>query len=616
MKRWSAIALVAVLLSAGCAAGPPKKIPLGLAADDLKQVADSRPALAAWRVRLGPVLVESITPLADGALLVATVDDAPRLTPRELIVIEPDTGTVRWRAVRETGAAALLGQTENELVFVHRGEDGVFLSSRRVADGKQLWRDQAQAERQTLFHAGTGRLVSTVAADDQIHVRSLAPSGGTIWEQGIADGQKVSRLLPLGDQVGGFAGGLYLFSSEGKKSGVIDLQPLPEGVAPRVAAEKVFTPDGSRCLAAVDLPEGRLGWRSCLPAGHKVTSLQPAGPFLFVASSIEKLHHAISMFDVENGKRLWSVELEDALASNLLVQDDRIFAATTRDLLVLDAGNGAVLKRDRLMVRGSRFPARLVKTSRGIAYIGEFLVVGMDEQGNRLYRQGITPISVEASLAGFDAVIRRLKGERAFWAGLDISQNQFLSEYHNTERIRFQNLAASSMSSRELGPGFSAPLNRGIANTRMNQAFAAQESVLSAFHAGLAAMEAWYRAMKLAEYRTRIERRIFMRRALLAAYRQASEGKYVWRPVSASLHYVAAAIIDLESGKRADTVLSPAYQGYGLWSVLDASRGLVYHQGVGMEPGHYRWSEPHKMADGLVRTLETYLVAQPVRLPR
>ncbi len=75
-------------------------------------------------------------------------------------------------------------------------------------------------------------------------------------------------------------------------------------------------------------------------------------------------------------------------------------------------------------------------------------------------------------------------------------------------------------------------------------------------------------------------------------------------------------MIHLPTGRRTDTYLSPAYLDYGLWNLVDFEKGVVYHHGLGMDPGRYRFSEPHNIYRyGNLQTVETSLVAVPLALP-
>jgi hypothetical protein len=105
------------------------------------------------------------------------------------------------------------------------------------------------------------------------------------------------------------------------------------------------------------------------------------------------------------------------------------------------------------------------------------------------------------------------------------------------------------------------------------------------------------------------------------------------RPVSIFLLFLSAAglglaqttyedpqgrfVVHLPTGKRADTILSPHYLSYGLWQIVDFEKGVVCHSNIGMDPSRYELSDsraycPYKNA----KTVQTFLIAQPVKIPR
>jgi len=81
--------------------------------------------------------------------------------------------------------------------------------------------------------------------------------------------------------------------------------------------------------------------------------------------------------------------------------------------------------------------------------------------------------------------------------------------------------------------------------------------------------------------------------------------------------FVTVSIIHLPSGKLRETYLSPQYLTYGLWNLVDFSKGVVFHHGIGMDPSSYKLSKarmyyPYKRA----RTIENFLIATPLKIPR
>ena len=80
---------------------------------------------------------------------------------------------------------------------------------------------------------------------------------------------------------------------------------------------------------------------------------------------------------------------------------------------------------------------------------------------------------------------------------------------------------------------------------------------------------------------------------------------------------MTGSVIHLPTGRRRETLLSPQYLSYGLWNLINFEKGMVYYNGIGMDPSAYQLSEarryyPYKK----VRTIKTFLIAMPVKIPR
>jgi len=111
-----------------------------------------------------------------------------------------------------------------------------------------------------------------------------------------------------------------------------------------------------------------------------------------------------------------------------------------------------------------------------------------------------------------------------------------------------------------------------------------------------------------------------LRSSILMSYGMAETAEYVYRPSlvhrSADDSFASVSVVHLRDGKRKDVVLSPQYVQYGLWNVVDIEKGIVYHNGVGMDPARYRYSKQSFMLLLNVETIDGHLIAAPVDIPR
>jgi hypothetical protein len=125
-------------------------------------------------------------------------------------------------------------------------------------------------------------------------------------------------------------------------------------------------------------------------------------------------------------------------------------------------------------------------------------------------------------------------------------------------------------------------------------------------------------AFKTAEIRGTLAMHRFLRQTILASYDVAEEGDYVFRPDTRG-SFSGITVVHLPTGASRHYDLSPSYQDYGLWNLVDFQKGIVYHHGIGMEPAEYVFAEPFTSYRGLltkVRQFNSYLIAQQVDISR
>jgi hypothetical protein len=190
------------------------------------------------------------------------------------------------------------------------------------------------------------------------------------------------------------------------------------------------------------------------------------------------------------------------------------------------------------------------------------------------------------------------------------------SERYQNMANSYHNLASAYYRKGEYFQGASADI------TARNSGMEARNLAninLAASIANLA--ELWVAYSQQLAIETSIKRQELFRSSILWAYGMGETADYVFRPNlvrrNAEDAYVTLSVIHLSDGRRKDTVLSPQYLGYGLWNLLDLEKGVVYHNGIGMDPAHYHYSAARTLYPyGKVQTLENYLIAAPLAIPR
>jgi hypothetical protein len=239
------------------------------------------------------------------------------------------------------------------------------------------------------------------------------------------------------------------------------------------------------------------------------------------------------------------------------------------------------------------------------------------------YSHGMTPICPECHLNGLDAAVPRLKEALQEASGKPTGNLGDLSRLATEEMVRYQNLANTY--SRQASNAASRGDYIGSDLASMKSSFAQHEAKLQANTAFAYAIVdlglAVRRALEAAAIATSIERQEFFRKTILRVYNQAESGEYVYRPhlewAAADDSFTTLSVVHIPSGKRRDTYLSPTYLSYGLWNLIDFEKGVVYHHGIGMNPSLYELSEARRLYPySSARTINTFLIAMPVEIPR
>ncbi len=137
---------------------------------------------------------------------------------------------------------------------------------------------------------------------------------------------------------------------------------------------------------------------------------------------------------------------------------------------------------------------------------------------------------------------------------------------------------------------------------QIDSAFSAAAAQLS-FHFAMMQLQTSVNVaiIKLAN-ESRLKRFNFIHRTILSAYDSALIGDYIFRP-SEEDDVVGVSVVHMPSGKMTFTGLSPQYEVFGLFNIIDPEKGIVYHQGL-----------RRSHAGGSV--FENYLLASPITLPR
>ena len=118
-------------------------------------------------------------------------------------------------------------------------------------------------------------------------------------------------------------------------------------------------------------------------------------------------------------------------------------------------------------------------------------------------------------------------------------------------------------------------------------------------------------AKRFAENRANIaQRRIVLRDAILSSYPSLETGNAVFRLHIDGDDFLNLAKVDLATGDRTNTILTPHYRDYGLSSKLGVDAKTVFFQGVGFQSEYA--SDPAALEKFNISVMSSYPIASPL----
>ena len=586
-----------------------------------------------WQIPLGPALIEDMQVAGPDRLLVSLRKDFPGLPNLDTILVDTAKGEVIWRYSRDK----LKGQYDCLLILqdlvlfrVDRGKTASLLAL-DAATGQEKWTVGFKGEKVMFipFMAG-GSALAIDPGPESVELTALAlDEGKTLWQKTVrtANGADLPGPQSIGDDLLVFYSGLERLSSKDGKTVYAKPDLVFDGGCPPPQAEGdvIWAIHSGRRMSAIEAASGREKWTVDLPAGVTFTNIYPLDGKLYIRGVDASDAHKILALSGADGRLLWTYSGAEPSVSNLVEREGVLYSGTPTSLIALDAGSGAPVFSVLVSTTGRAFPIRLREAGGRVVYISELVVAAFDAKTGRLvYKQGMSPGSGELHLNGLDDAAPNLKAELKK-SSQNPAGDQLLKQasFATAEAARYQNMSLTyrSQSSYYWNKGDLS----GSSIATMKQSFARHEArlqAMTAFVLNVVNMGVMIRQLLQARsIRTAIERQELFRKSILASYAQAETADYVYRPHlvfrDATDDFSALSIVHLPTGKRSETVLSPHYLSYGLWQVVDFEKGVVYHSNIGMDPSRYELSEarayyPYKKA----KTVNTFLIAQPVKVPR
>lgn len=584
-----------------------------------------------WQIPLGPALVEEMQLLGPDRLLVGLRKDFPGLPNLDYLLVDTVKGEVLWRYSRDKlkGQYDCLLILQDLLLFrVDRGKSASLLAL-NPQTGAEKWAVSFQGGRVMFIpYISGGSALAINPGPASVDLTALDLDGGrTLWQKSfrVTNGAELPAPQTVGEDLLVFYNGLERLSSKDGK-GVFarsDLTFDATSPPPQVADGMLWVVHSGTCLSALDAASGKEKWKVTLPEGIHYTNIYPLGEKIYLRGVDAFDGHRLSALRRGDSQILWTYSGTEPSISNLIESGDILYFGTPTSLIALNAGNGKQVFSVLVTTTGRAFPIRLRKIDDRIIYIGELVAAAFDAKTGRLvYKQGMTPGSGELHLNGLDDAIPNLKEElkKTSTSG-NLARNS--SSFATMEMARYQNLALTYRSQANYSWNQGDMLGTSVATMKQGQAqHQARLQAMTAFVFSVVDMAILIRQFIISRsIKTAIERQELFRKSILASYAQAEAADYVYRPHllfrDATDDFSALSIVHIPTGKRSETVLSPHYLSYGLWQVVDFDKGVVYHSNIGMDPSRYELSEarayyPYKKA----KTVNTFLIAQPVKIPR
>ncbi|MEW6337887.1 MAG: PQQ-binding-like beta-propeller repeat protein [Acidobacteriota bacterium] len=591
-------------------------------------------AKALWAIPVGPALVEDMQRLAPDRLLVLLRKDFPRLPNLDAMLVDTAKGTVVWRFARDTfeGEFDTLLALQDLFLFRVNEKTGASLLSIDPRTGTQKWAVSRAGERVTFIpHPAAGIAIAVNPGSASVELSAIdLDTGKPAWSRvvGATDAARLPLPLPIGEDIFTFFAGLERVS--GRDGKVLFHRPEipfgPDSPPPQIEGTTLWAVASGGRLTAVATATGE-PVHTLPPIALRVcTNIFPLGPRVYVRGLSEAGLPAIAAVDPAAGRTLWTHESPDVSVSNLIEYQDLLFGGTPSSIVGVRIADGKPTFSVRVTTTGRTFPVRLRLVGDRIVWIGELMVAGYDAATGRLaFKHGMTPGAEELHLNGLDAAGPSLTHTLGEARGVPGASNEAgrRTSLAFAESMRFQNLS-NSYHSQYLGQ-ISRGDSIGASVSSLKAGFARQEAAfqevmgVSMLITNLAML---YRQMVFARsIETFVERQILFRRSILASYSRAEAAEFVHRPhlafKDATDEFLALSVVNLRTGKRADTPVSPRYLSYGLWQVVDFDNDVGYHCHVGLDPSRYTLSEariyyPYTKA----KTVNTFLIAQPIKVPR
>lgn len=619
-----ATVILAGLLAAGCIETVTKVKFDGSEESIRKEAARNKPV--AWQELLGEGRVDDMAPHTERTLFVSIRRNQTKAGNQHAMLFDTVSGRKLWDydPAERKGEYRTVLMLEELIVlrFDHDGASTLVAISGK--NGREIWSVPAARGSAGYAVLPTKRAILAIVTGESgadMSAYDLA-SGRQLWTRRFpAAGVTAAAPIVRGETIFSFYGGVQSFSArDGKTIWSRSDIALPEnGVAPRMEGDFLYVLDKGKQLHRLAVSSGKGAWTARLATGAtELYNIFPHGERIYLRGKRtqgSQTVYPLVALSARNGKILWIYNNDSPIVSNLIEIEGRVYYATASRFGALDLVKGSRQVSIPVTNSGRTYPVQLRLVGEKLVFIGELIVAALDVKKSRIaYKHGFDPVAPSASITALDGHIEKLESQLAKERGRKTGDG--MAAFHSAQAAHWQERSNYYYNLRYSDHSLASSPALG-SMVQMNNKFARDASRM-AFEASLRNLgDALAKAIKVKALAEELESEEFLRRSILLSYGNMVTKDYVYRPTlvyrSSSDQFISLAIVDLQTGRIARTSLSAPHDDLGLWSLLDAEKGVAYHQGVGLDPSRYSYTG--KPA-GAAEYLNSFLIAQPVKLPK
>lgn len=640
-RRW-ALAGVTVMLGSilsACQTSYPVKLSVPETA--IREKASHTPE-SLWKVPIGGAVIEDITAVGDQGLLLTLRERETTPGNQEIVFLDTDRGQVRWRRRLDAhkGRVAPIMVTRKRILLQLSTEPATSYLALATDTGARSWSTpnlEGVVTASILPEAGT--VLISLAGDAGIRLCAYDIQKGELrWERRYD--RNGDERLPPAPRAG--ARDLFVFYRgverlDGRDGTIRWQRDSPRlgtnSPPPRISGRSVYMVDRDGVFHDLDVRSGKSSWSTRVYAREfQVTNIFPLNERVYLRgknTGAANRPFRLQGHSRQDGRRLWHYDSHKPLISNLIEHEKRVYGATPKGIMSFGVERGGRYFSNTVTNSGRTYPVRLRRFGNRVVFLGELVIAGVEaDTGRTLYRHGFDPIELGLSLTSLDGHIEALRERRkkvssrddtllnaSLFAAAQVQRYQNLSNHYSdvaSQKFR-QSMRASGLEAKlAYGEAQSARIQAS-----MNDSFAQVQRSIAMHTAAFALGNELRRMMRARNLKRTLERQRFRRRIITSAYGKMDSGPYAYRPnrqyVSSERQFLRVSVVHLPTGKMEHTILAPSHGPFGLWTLLDTEKGTVYHNTIGLDPGDYRRSEA--AASGGANYLETFLIAQPARMP-